>query len=160
MATVRFSIDLLSVERRNQTLGLLVLTGLSGVEIFFGKLTGVLMIQLCTALALLPCFAVTFVLGGVQARYFLAAASFVPNVILLTMAISLAASAMSRDEDDALVLASVIAGVIGAGGPAVYYVWTWFASTSPSQTWLLLARFTDLIRSGTGSRQVLPVRSG
>ena len=125
--TAHFSLDLIASERRNGTLGLLMLTGLSGGEIFASKLAGVLMIQLSSGLALLPCFAVSFLLGGVPGSAFLATAVLIPNLTFLTLALCLAASTLARDEDGAMVAAGAVGCVIALAGPAVYYAAIWIA---------------------------------
>ena len=58
--TVRVTADMFSSERRNNTLGLLFLSGLSAAEVFASKLCGGALMAFCSLVALLPCFAVTF----------------------------------------------------------------------------------------------------
>jgi hypothetical protein len=58
--------DLLSEERRNGTLGLLVLTGLKPLEIFTHKLMGAAFLTAYGLLGALPFFAIPFLAGGVS----------------------------------------------------------------------------------------------
>jgi hypothetical protein len=65
--------DLFSEERRNGTLGLLVLAGLSPLEIFTNKLLGAALLAAYALLGGLPFFPVPFLTGGVSATQFLCA---------------------------------------------------------------------------------------
>ena len=68
--------DLFSEERRNGTLGLLVLTGLTPLEIFANKLFGAALLTSYGLLGSLPFFAIPFLAGGVSAAQFLCALVF------------------------------------------------------------------------------------
>src|SRR5262249_5197366 len=74
--------DLLSEERRNGTLGLLVLTGLNPIEIFAHKLLGAVMLTAYGLLGSLPFFAVPFLMGGVSGAQFVCALTLLANALL------------------------------------------------------------------------------
>jgi hypothetical protein len=101
--------------------------------------SSLLLIQLCNGLALLPCFAVSLLLGGVPASAFVAAAVFIPNLTMLTLTICLAASTLSRDEDGAMVIAGGIGALIGLGTPALYFASVCLSTFPWGQDWLLLS---------------------
>ena len=137
--TVHLALDLIAMERRSGTLGLLILTGLSTGQIFLSKLAGAVVVQLSCGLALLPCFAVCFLLGGVPGSAFLAAAVLIPNLILFTLSTCLAASTLARDEDGAMMMAAGIGGLVCLLGPAVYYASVWLAPAPLDESWLLIS---------------------
>jgi ABC-type transport system involved in multi-copper enzyme maturation permease subunit len=64
---MRASADSIALERREGTLGLLLLTGLRGRQIVIGKVAAACVQSLSTVLAILPAFALPLLLGGVTA---------------------------------------------------------------------------------------------
>ena len=56
----------LAEERRNQTLGLLFLSGLSGGEVFMSKFLSAVLVAFTDLLAIFPMFALPFLIGGVS----------------------------------------------------------------------------------------------
>jgi ABC-type transport system involved in multi-copper enzyme maturation permease subunit len=137
--TVHSSIDLLSLERRNDTLGLLFLSGLNVAEVFLGKLTGALLVQLSRVFALLPCFAVSFLMGGVPGTTLIATAVLIVNLMLLALAVSLLASSLTKEEGTAMALATGLGLVIGLASPAVYYGSLLTPGTTAGKGWLLFS---------------------
>lgn len=107
-------------ERRNQTLGLLFLAGLGPMEVFFGKLLGAAVIAFSDLLVIFPLLALPFFMGGVSFDLFLATVCCLPNVLLFTLALSLLASTLARDESAALVSAFVVGAVICGAAPLVW----------------------------------------
>lgn len=89
--------DLLSEERRSGTLGLLVLTGLTPLEIFTNKLLGAAMLTAYALLGGLPFFAISFLTGGVPGTQFVCALAFLLNGLLFCIAVGLLASVLHRD---------------------------------------------------------------
>src|SRR5205085_961159 len=65
MDGVRRAADSIASENADGTLGLLLLTPLSGENLLFGKYASVMIATLPLALAVTPIFAVAFLLGGV-----------------------------------------------------------------------------------------------
>lgn len=132
--------DLFSQERRNNTLSLLFLSGLNAGEIFLSKLLGVALMAFYDLLALLPFFALPFVLGGVQITQFLSAACFLPNLLLFTLAVSMLASILFDDESTASTTAWVIAAGLCLIPMAIYFTGRLFSGPlSVSNTWLLFS---------------------
>lgn len=153
--TFNFSIDVISLERRNKTLGLLILTGMSPKEIFFSKLAAAVVPEFCNGLALLPCFAISFLLGGVPRTAFLAAAFFVPALTFLTLSVCLFASTVARDEDSGSMLAIAVGGILSLSAPAAFYLYSWLGSVTWDRAILLLSPvygfglIWDFFKSGT-----------
>jgi ABC-type Na+ efflux pump permease subunit len=64
---MRATADSIALERREGTLGLLLLTGLRGRQIVIGKVAAACVQSLSTVVAILPAFALPLLLGGVTA---------------------------------------------------------------------------------------------
>src|SRR5262245_10869138 len=62
---LRATADSISIERREGTLGLLLLTDLTGREIVIGKVAAASVQSLMTVVAVLPAFALPLLAGGV-----------------------------------------------------------------------------------------------
>lgn len=153
--------DLLSEERHNGTLGLLVLTGLTPLEIFANKLFGATLLASYGLLASLPYFTIPFLAGGVSAQQFFCALIFFANALLFCIATGLLASVIHREGGQAQITALAIAGTLCLTAPiarwmgstvlgsfavnpdwllsspmyAGYLVFTGFSGASPRQFW-------------------------
>ncbi len=136
----RLTADLFSEERRNGTLGLLVLTGLRPLEIFAYKSLGAVLLAAYGLLGALPFFAVPFLTGGVPADQFFCALLFLANGLLFCVAMGLLASVMHRDGGQAQVTAIIITLFLCLAGPAVYALLiTIPGAPAPSWNWLELS---------------------
>jgi hypothetical protein len=109
---LKLTADLFSEERRNGTLGLLVLTGLKPIEIFTSKLLGVLLVAAYGLLGGLPFLAVAFLMGGVQFMQFIGALVFITTVLFFCVAIGVFASVLHRDGSQAQMTGLFIVGVL------------------------------------------------
>jgi ABC-type Na+ efflux pump permease subunit len=130
--------DLFSEERRNGTLGLLVLTGLTPLEIFTYKLFGATILTSYGLLGSLPFFAIPFLAGGVSAAQFLGAIAFLTNALLFCVSIGLLASVIHHEGGQAQTSAFAIAAILGAAAPLS----SWMAvsilgTTAVSHGWLV-----------------------
>ena len=114
--------DLFSEERRNGTLGLVVLTGLQPLEIFSGKLLGALFIAAYTLLGALPFFSIPFLAGGVPAYQFLCSLAFLTNALLFCVAIGLLGSIVHREAGQAQLTAQGIAVLLCGTTPLVFWL--------------------------------------
>ncbi|HVM50929.1 MAG TPA: hypothetical protein VMU04_23075 [Candidatus Acidoferrum sp.] len=132
--------DLFSEERRNGTLGLLVLTGLTPLEIFLNKLLGAGMLAVYSLLGALPFFAIPFLAGGVSVTQFLCALAFLANGLLFCVAIGLFASVLHREGGQAHVTALILTGLLSLATPLASWVLPAFrgAFTLPRE-WLTLS---------------------
>ena len=132
--------DLFSEERRNGTLGLLVLAGLRPLEIFTNKLLGAGLLAAYALLGGLPFFAVPFITGGVSATQFLCALVFLANGLLFCIALGLLASVIHREGGQAQCTALITTALLSLATPAA----RWFAAAASSthalpREWLTLS---------------------
>ncbi|MGH7970899.1 MAG: hypothetical protein ACREIC_19435, partial [Limisphaerales bacterium] len=134
---IQMSAGLFAEERRQQTLGLLYLTGMGPGELFFGKILGGALISSSELLALAPLIAVPFLSGGVSFELFVATAVCLPTVFVLVLAMGCLASAICRQEGTALVLSGVLLGVCCLALPLPYNMGLWLSGKVPfDQIWL------------------------
>jgi hypothetical protein len=130
--------DLFSEERRNGTLGLLVLTGLTPLEIFAYKLFGATILTSYGLLGSLPYFAIPFLAGGVSAAHFLCALIFLADALLFCIAIGLLASVIHREGGQAQVTALAIAGFLSLAAPLGWWLATSvLGKAAVSRSWLV-----------------------
>ncbi len=113
---------LLSEERRNGTLGLVVLTGLRPLEIFVYKLFGALFLSTYALLGGLPFFAVPFLAGGVPASQFLCAMAFLGNGLLFCVAMGLLTSVLNRDGGQAQLMGQAITLALCVLAPLLHWL--------------------------------------
>ena len=97
----------LAEERRNQTLGLLFLSGLGAWEVFASKFLSSALIAFTNLLAIFPMLALPFLIGGVSCDLFLAIICALPVLMLFALAVSLLASVLTREDGSAVVVANV-----------------------------------------------------
>ena len=146
--------DLFSEERRNGTLGLLVLTGLTPLEIFTYKLSGALLLTSYGLFGALPFFAIPFLAGGVSGVQFVCALVFLANALLFCVAIGLLGSVLHREGGQAQMTALALAGSLNLLAPLSHWLnpsvvrLDWLA-TSPAYAGYLI--FTNL---AAGSMQL------
>jgi hypothetical protein len=129
---------LLAKERREQTLGLLFLSGLSSGEVFLSKLVSAAAIAFTDLLAIFPMLALPFLLGGISFDVFLATIACLPTLLLFALTVSLLASVLTDDDGAAVLLASALALIFCALPLAAYLAQASFAGSTPSRWWLLL----------------------
>jgi ABC-type transport system involved in multi-copper enzyme maturation permease subunit len=130
----------LAEERRNQTLGLLFLSGLGAVEVFASKFLSSALIAFTNLLAIFPMLALPFLLGGVSYPLFIAIICGLPVLMLFALALSLLASVLTREDTTAVVLANVLGALLCALPPAVYLVESHFSPLArPSLWWLRMS---------------------
>src|SRR6266516_2419795 len=117
--------DCLSEEKREGTLGLLFLTDLKGYDVVLGKLAATSVSAFYGLLALLPVLAVPLLLGGITNAEFWRVALVLANTFLLSLAIGILGSALSRDARRAmaanLALGLLLMVVLPASIAAVIY---------------------------------------
>jgi ABC-type transport system involved in multi-copper enzyme maturation permease subunit len=140
-------------ERRNQTLGLLFLSGLSAGEVFASKVLSAAMIALTGLLAVFPMLALPFFMGGVSFDLFLATICSLPTLLIFTLAIILLASVLTQDEGAAVLLAVMLAFALCAMTPAMYFALAHrYPNVTPSAWWLRLSPAYGPYLAWTGLR--------
>jgi len=127
----------LAEERRNQTLGLLFLSGLGSGEVFASKFLSSALVAFTNLLAIFPMLALPFLLGGISFDLFLATICGLPALMLLTLALSLLASALTRDEGSAVILAFVLGVLLCGLTPAIYLAQSYFSLGATHSLWWL-----------------------
>ena len=138
---VLLTADALSEEKREGTLGLLFLTDLRGRDVVLGKLAAHAARGLWAGLAVLPVTALTLVVGGISATWFLRAMLVIGNSLFLSLTLGLLASAVSRSGSLAAIVSLLGVGFLQVGvcrldwwlasGDVRNYQ-TWFSLLSPA----------------------------
>jgi ABC-type transport system involved in multi-copper enzyme maturation permease subunit len=140
LQTPQLTAGVIAEERRQQTLGLLFLSGLSAWEVFASKLFSAAVVAFSDLLALFPMLAIPFLIGGVSFNLFLATICVLPNILLFVLAVCLLASVLTRDDGTALIVAAVLLFLLCGVGPLVYLAQSRFSPGAiPSSAWLLLS---------------------
>jgi hypothetical protein len=140
LRTPQLTAGALAEERRNQTLGLLYISGLSVWEVFAGKFLSAALMTFTYLLALFPMLALPFLAGGISFDHFVATAAGLPVLVFFVLSISLLASVFTQDESGAIALCFLILSVLCIVTPAIFYAQSYFApNATPSSGWLLLS---------------------
>ena len=143
MAVVRpcqIASGLFSEERRQQTLELLCLTGMSPVELFTSKVLSGALVSSSELLAIVPYLAVPFLQGGVSFDLFVATIACLPALLVLALSISVLSSILSSDDGGALTLSIVIFAVLSLFVAAPYRLGLLLTGAPPFSTaWLSLS---------------------
>ena len=109
--------DCLSEEKREGTLGLLFLTDLRAHDVILGKLAATSFSGLCAMLATFPIMAIPLMLGGVTPGDFWRVMLLLLNTTLLSLAVGMAVSALSRSSYKAFVVTFALLFLLSAGLP-------------------------------------------
>lgn len=140
MVGVGSAADCLSVEKRENTLGLLFLTDLKGYDVVLGKLAATSLNALYGLLAIFPILAISLLAGGVSGAEFSRVVVVCLNNMFLSLAAGMFCSAVCRDERRAAGLTIAILCVLTFLVPGLgelienrysREVGTWFAALSP-----------------------------
>lgn len=127
----------LAEERRNQTLGLLFLSGLSPAEVFASKFLSSALVVFSNLLAIFPLLALPFLLGGVSFDLYIATVCGLPVLMFFVLAVSLLASALTREDGAAVILANVPLVLLCALPPAIFLAQSHFSSAAAPSLWWL-----------------------
>lgn len=109
--------DLLSSEKRNGTLGLLFLTPLRGYDVVLGKLCAGSLTVLYGMMSVTPIMALPLLMGGVSAGEFGRMALLMLNTMLLSLAVGICISSISRGEKRARGATLLVILVLAGGLP-------------------------------------------
>ncbi len=124
---LRETVDSVSQERREGTLGLLFLTDLRGLDVISGKISAASIKAFSTLLAMLPAFALPIWMGGVTGGEFWRVAASCIVALIFSMAVGVCASAASETSFGSLVTSFLFLG-FGLFMPAACL---WFGSIPP-----------------------------
>src|SRR5512133_2428272 len=119
---VQACLGLFSDERRGRTLDLLYLSGITPLQLFFGKLIGGLVVASAGLLAIVPFLALPFLSGGVSLSLFLSTIGFLPVMLLFGVSVAVLASVLCTDESTAGVVALLLFAVILVAVPAPFFL--------------------------------------
>lgn len=111
------TVDCLSEEKREGTLGLLFLTDLKGYDIVFGKLAATSLNAFYGMLAIFPVLAISLLVGGVSGGEFWRMVLVSINNLFFSLAVGIFCSALSRDERKALTLGLLLISFLTVGLP-------------------------------------------
>ena len=128
----------LAEERRNGTLGLLFLSGLGPMEVFASKFLSSALVAFTNLLAFFPMLALPFLLGGVSFDTFLATVCGLPTLMLFALSMSLLASALTREEGAATILAVTLGVLICGMPPLLHAAQNHFSTGFVARPWWLL----------------------
>lgn len=131
---VLLSADALAREKREGTLGLLLLTGLKGFEIVLGKFLAHSLNAFYALLALLPAAALPFLLGGVSAAEYLRMSLALVNTLFLSLATGILVSSLSRESQHAMGNGLGIVIMLAAVLPAMAAGFRWIGLAPAWQT--------------------------
>jgi hypothetical protein len=113
----RWTVDCLSEEKREGTLGLLFLTDLRGYDVVLGKLAATSLGGLYALLAVVPVLAIPLLLGGVGNGEFWRTVLVLVDTFLLSMSLGIFCSAISREHRRAAVVNFLLLLLIVMGLP-------------------------------------------
>ncbi len=122
VAGVLITADCLSEEKRDGTLGLLFLTDLKGYDVVLGKLAATSLNASYSLVAVFPVLALPLLLGGVSITEFWRITLVSLNMLFLSLAIGMIASAVCKDERRAMGMTILVLLVLIFGLPVVLLI--------------------------------------
>jgi ABC-type transport system involved in multi-copper enzyme maturation permease subunit len=114
---IQVTSDSLSRERRENTLGLLFLTDLTGYDIVAGKIAATTVNMLFTMMAVMPVLAVALLLGAVTKGEVFRASLVAINLLFFFSSLGLAASALCRHANNSMALAILFSAILVIAWP-------------------------------------------
>ncbi len=106
------SADAIGTERRDGTLGLLMLTRVRGFDLLIGKLGASAVAGFCAMVAFMPVLMIPVLAGGIPAGEAVRKGAALGNTLFLTLAVGLYSSARTRERFNASLLALGIVATI------------------------------------------------
>ncbi|MBI5387395.1 MAG: ABC transporter permease subunit [Verrucomicrobia bacterium] len=122
-AGILLTADCVSVEKREDTLGLLFLTDLKGYDVVLGKLVARSLHAVYCLLAAVPVMAVPLLFGGVTVAEFGRSAAVLLNTLFLSLAIGLFVSTLCRHRETACMIAEGVVLFLTFLWPAALAAW-------------------------------------
>ncbi len=111
--------DSLARERREETLGLLFLTNLRSYDVVLGKLAAASLDIVLGLFGALPLMAIPFLLGGVSLTEAGCVALAIGNLVVLSLAVGIWASALTTSSRAALGITLLVLSFLTLGLPAI-----------------------------------------
>ena len=128
--TLSLTMSAFAEERRNGTLGLLFLAGLSAWEVFLMKLIGGMARVATHLIGILPFQAFPFLAGGLSAELFFSTIAALVLWVFFVFAAGALGSALCREDEHALAIALLLLGGIGASPLVMAYGGAFFSAPS------------------------------
>ncbi len=163
LAGVLLTADGISEERREGTLGLLLLTDLTGIDVVAGKFVGLALSAFYGLAAVFPVLAISWFIGGISNGEFWRNAAGLLNALFFATTVGLAVSAGESRQARSLGKTLIVVGVFVVGLPALDQMLkatgaasAWFFATwmSPTQV-LVTVRDTEYNRDPGGFLRAL-----
>ena len=140
LRALRVSASLFSEERRNQTLELLFLTGMTSPQLFITKLIGGLLIASSDLIAIMPFLSIPFLAGGLSLELFLATLVTLPVLLLFVVGVGVLASVICTDDGTAMLTGAVIIAALCFLTPIPYNLGLTLTGQPPfSSFWLCVS---------------------
>ena len=156
LAAGLYTVDAISREKREGTLGLLFLTDLRGHDVLAGKLVATGIHALLALAAIVPVLAVCLLLGGITAQVLTRTVLVLLNVLGLSLACGLWVSTLSRDARVAVSSFVLVMLLLCCGWPLLGYLESEFirkGGPDEIRPWFLLPSpimaFASAFSSGT-----------
>ncbi len=128
--TLSLTMSVFAEERRNGTLGLLFLAGLSAWEVFLMKLIGGMARVVMHLIGILPFQAFPFLAGGLSAELFVSTIAVLALWVFFVFAAGALGSALCREDEHALAVALLLIVGIGAFPLVAAYGGAFFSAPS------------------------------
>lgn len=140
LRALHLSASLFSEERRNQTLELLFLTGMTAPQLFITKLVGGILIASSDLLVIMPFLSIPFLAGGLSLQLFVATLTTLPTLLLFTVSVGVLVSVICNEDGTAMLLGAAIIAALCLLTPFPYYVGLALTNSAPfSSSWLCLS---------------------
>jgi hypothetical protein len=140
LRALHVSASLFAEERRNQTLELLFLTGMTSPQLFITKLMGGVLIASSDLIAIMPFLSIPFLAGGLSLQLFLATLVTLPALLLFVVGVGVLASVICTEDGTAMLAGAVIIAVLCFLTPIPYNLGLTLAGRAPfSPFWLCLS---------------------
>lgn len=132
--------SLFAEERRNQTLELLFLTGMTAPQLFITKLLGGLIIASSDLLAIMPFLSIPFLAGGLSLEQFVATLVTLPTLLVFVVGVGTLASVVCTEDGTAMLTGAVIMTALCLITPIPYGLGITLTNGAPfSSLWLCLS---------------------
>lgn len=133
-----YTVGLFAEDRRNQTLGLIFLCGISPMELFVSKTLGAALVSLSRLMIVYPFFSISFLGGGLSLDVFVATVTCLPVLMFFAFSVCVLASVLCREESTAMFVAMLFSFLTCATTPVIHIVGGAGANPSPLTDALLV----------------------
>ncbi len=139
LITAPLGAQLFADERRNNTLGLIFSTGITGTEVLIGKLAALLIVPLSRLLTLVPCLMILPLMRAVTPQTCVAMIITILVLLALVLGIHLFASLIFEELSSARTFADLFILLLLGFAPAVNFLNSYFAGAPLDRLWLCLS---------------------